>query len=265
MSRFSKLELHDREPGRAPATTREAVNPLARAEDDLTAHGLLNRGLEHLFDNRAQEALRLFSRALAEEPTLLEAWAGQIEALIGMDQLREADVWTGRALERFPDDVTLTSLRAVLLARQGMTNRGIGTSDYAMAQGEALFAWIARGEVLLIAGNANANFCLDKALAEAPGNDWMNPTRVGLVHLRHRQPAKALEAFQRAVSVEPTRARLWSLIAECQLRLGLNEKAVESARRALELDPGQTAHEDLLRRAAGTGVLQRLWNRFRRS
>lgn len=264
MGRFSKLELGSDESPRPNETgpAGEALSPLAREDEQYDPPSLLRRGLDRLFDGDPREALRLFGKALQGDSTLLEAWIGQIDALLALDQIREADVWTTRALGAFPDDPTLLSLRGVLMARQGMLKRAIGTSDFALSKGQSLRSWIARGEILLTADNANAAACLDKAAEQIHAGDWMNLARVGTTWMRHRRWAQAHDVLLRAAAAEPRRAQLWRHLAECQMRLGFTEQAMNSQRRVLELVPGDRRAEAALHRLAKTGPLTRLWRRI---
>ncbi len=261
MGRFSKLELgQDKAPPKAAARRRaEEISPAARPEEDVDAHGNLRRGTDLLLQGQSQEALRRFGRAIHLDSTLLDAWAGQIDALIELGQTREAEVWASRALAQFPDDPTLLSLRATLLARQGMHRRAIGASDYALSRGHTLRAWIARAEVLLAANSSNAPPCLEKTLAEIPEGDWENLVRVGMVLLRHRRHAQALDVFQRACAAQPGHAPLWLRVAACHERLGFTERAIEACERALEIDPGNREVENALHRFAHRGPLARVW------
>jgi tetratricopeptide (TPR) repeat protein len=264
MGRFSKLELgagarHEQE---RPRGAGQPASPLAREEEDLDAAGHLRRGAEHFFRADYESALRSYGRSLSRQSTLLDAWVGQIESLIAMGQIREAEVWTTRALTQFPDEPTILSLRGVLLARQGMLKRAMGTSDFALSRGHSRIAWIARGEILLMAGNKNASFCLEKALSQITPEDWQSLTRVGLVWLRHHRHSQALEVFQRAAAAEPRHTQLWRLIAECQSRLGFTDQAMASLRRVLEVEPGDRKAESALHRLAKTGPLTRLWRRI---
>jgi tetratricopeptide (TPR) repeat protein len=263
MGRFSKLELGQS----APPEAAPAVAPpseAAREEEGYDALSWLRRGEELFFRGQHEPALRAFGQALRNDSTLHEAWVGQIDSLIALNQTREAEVWTTRALDQFPDDPTLLSLRASLLARQGMLKRAMGTSDYALSRGHTLRAWLARGDILLEAESANAAHCLEKALEEIHDTDWQSLTRLGLIWLRHRRHAQALEVFQRACAAQPANAQLWRHIAECQSRLGFNQRAIEAARRAHELEPNDRKTEAMLARLTKESFLKRLWRRLRR-
>lgn len=272
MGRFSNLELDDGQPrddrgeGQRASAPRPDQLPAinARDEDAYDAHGLIRIGWRAHFDAQHEEALRRFGQALQEDSRVHEGWVGQIDSLTALGQIREAEIWATRALDQFPDDATILSLRAVLLARQGMAKRAVGTSDYAMAQGESLRAWICRGEVLLALDSPNANVVLDKALTQIEPHDWMNLTRIAQAFARHRRHAKAIPAFQQALAVEPGHARLWCQLAESQVACGFTQEAIASGKHALEIEPDSRATQDLVRRLTKTNPLASLWRKLKR-
>ncbi|MBN1475810.1 tetratricopeptide repeat protein [Candidatus Sumerlaeota bacterium] len=274
MGRFSRLEIGDAQPQPEPPEEGrgEEISPAAREEEEYNAAGYLRRGHEHFFRREFHEALRRFSQALRLDSRLHEAWVGQIDALIEQGQLREAEHTVTNALTQFPDDPTLLSLRGVLLARQGMAQRAIKASDYALSVNHTLRAWICRGEILLASdrhgsssAEANANFCLTKALEQIPDGDWENLARVGLAYLRSRRHAKALDVFRRACLAAPDQAQLWRHVAECQEALGYDDQAISTLQRALEIEPGDNATEDWMRRLSKRGPISRLLRKLRRS
>jgi tetratricopeptide (TPR) repeat protein len=176
-----------------------------------------------------------------------------------MNQLREADLWVGRALELFPEDATLISLRAVVYAFMGMLKRAVGTSDYALSKGSTTHAWIARGQVLLIADNKNARFCFDKAMEIAESGDWRTPMMIGLIFLRQKRHGTALEYFIKAAESNANNYYLWYHIARCYYQLSFNQKALDAISRALEINPEFRAAQRLEHEIAHTPVPKMLW------
>lgn len=263
MGRFSKLELGQPQPTKEQSG-REAppASPNARPEGSHDPHSLVRQGSDLLIRGEHREAMRLFGRALQLNSTLLEAWVGQIDSLIAMNQIREAEVWSGRALEQYPDDPTLLSIRGTILARQGMLKRAIGTSDYAMTQGHTVRSWICRSEILMMANNSNASFCMEKAIEMIEENDWESLMHVGLVYHRWSRWAQALEIFQRASAILSNRVELWLLIGECQARIGLTNQAHESFKRAQEIEPNNRHIEAMIKRWVKAGPLDRLGRRI---
>jgi tetratricopeptide (TPR) repeat protein len=258
MSRFSKLE-----PGKdEKAKLQEGVGKTVAKESaagEYDAPYYTARADELFFTGHYEKALRLYSRALQLDNSQKYPWVGQIYCLIEMNQLREADLWVGRALELFPEDATLISLRAVVYAYKGMVKRAIGTSDYALSKGSTAHAWVARGHVLLVADNKNSRFCFEKAVEIAEGGDWRTPMLIGLIYFRHKRYSSALEYLLKSVESNINNYYLWYHIAKCYHRLSFGQKALEAIQRALEINPEYRPAQRSLDEIIHTSLLKRLW------
>jgi len=271
MGRFSKLERKGTHPedtdaplqsgSAGPAGAAATTQPI-ESFDYPTA---MQRADEHFYRGEYEKALRFYSRALQTENSQPQPWIGQITCLLQMKQIKEADLWVQRALELFPEDSALLSLRAVVIARNGMTKRAIGTSDYAMTRGGSLpVVWIARGEVLTLADSRNAAFCFDKAMESAPADDWKTPFLIGLVLFDQRIWASALEFFQKSASRGAASYWLWYLLGICYTRLAFRQEAIDALRQSIALNPGFPPAQEALRRATRGNFFRRLFGVFRR-
>ena len=160
MSRFKFLEFTDSKKRRAP--DEQSV--------EYTADYYYGRGREQFDKGYFEDALRLFSRTLEEDSNFIEAWADQAWALIYLDELPEALVWTNRGLERFPDSPELLSLKGLLLAMQGELEEGMAYSDGAISQDKSVSesVWLARGEILLRGGGGKTDSETDLSWEIAP-------------------------------------------------------------------------------------------------
>jgi len=262
MGRFSKLETDNFE---EPEKQGQAVTPAkgkAGADDRFDFAHYIEKADAEYFTGHFERALRLYSRALQLDNARVYPWVGQVLALLAMDQVKEADLWAARAIELFPDDASLLSLRALVYARKGMLNRAIGASDYAMSRGSSPYAWVARGEILLRAKNKNAPFCFDKALEEAGPDNWKIPMHIGLTYYRQRLFSSALGYLKRACAIEPNNFFLWYYLGRCYDHLSFDSQAVEAFNRALELNPEFRDGERALREAMSANVLTRLVRRL---
>ncbi|MBM3334595.1 hypothetical protein FJY63_08025, partial [Candidatus Sumerlaeota bacterium] len=219
-------------------------------------------GDKFYFTGRWDKALRMYSRALQVDSTQCYPWVGQVLALLAMNQVKEADLWVGRAIEFFPDDASLLSLRALVYAHKGMLNRAIGASDYALTRGGSPHAWIARGEVLLLAKNKNAPFCFEKALETAGAENWKVPMHIGLIYYRYRTYSSALSYFRRACAIETGNFYLWYHLGLCFDRFAFKNEAIEALNRALEINPDFREAERALARAKASNFLTRFLRRL---
>lgn len=265
MGRFSKLETETGRP-KATAEAQPAVAGAREVQDETYDYGYyVDKADAHYFSGRYDQALRMYSRALQVENAQVYPWVGQILSLLAMGQVKEGDLWAGRAIELFPDDPTLLSLRALVYAHKGMLNRAIGASDYAMSRGSSPVAWTARGEILLRAKNKNAPFCFDKAIEEANKDDFRIAMHIGLIQYRHKHYSAALQYFRRALAIETGNAYLWYHVGRCYYRLTFSDQAIEAFGRALEIDPEYRDAERALGDAKSSSFVTRMFRRFFRS
>jgi len=262
MGRFSKLETGKTEAEKA-AEPRAGlpVEQLVEAETyDYSYY--VEEADKQYFTGRYDKALRLYSRALQVDNSQVYPWVGQVLSLLAMDQVKEADLWVTRAIELFPEDATLLSLRALVYAHRGMMNRAIGASDYALSRGGTPYGWVARGEILLRAKNKNAPFCFDKALEIAGPTNWKIAMQIGLVYFRRRMYSSALNYFRRACAVNMGNFHLWFYLGRCYDRLSFKNEAIEAFNRALEINPDCREAERALSAAKSSNIVTRLFRRL---
>lgn len=252
-SRFSRLEFGSKQ--------LDDASDVALLGEPAAAHGGLQkkagegelvRSAEHYHtgaDNAArcgrfEQALQLYTRVLREDRARVAAWVGQVQMLVELGEHTEARLWSDKALELFRKNGELLAAKSRACVRQGDRAAAKICSDEALqAPGSSPARWIARGEVLLDAGEVRARDCFDKAMAEA-GADWHERLVVARIYLYHRKPTPALEFAMLAVERAPAEVFAWLVQAQCFDALGNSARAVESCKRALELDPrSQDARE----------------------
>jgi tetratricopeptide (TPR) repeat protein len=268
--RFSKLERKDEKgPLEPPAGTvaRESTGHPQHApdiEDQNLYPTFIEEADKEFFVGNYREALRHFSRALQQENTHVYPWIGQISALIGMKQYREAELWSQRALEQFPEDPSLLSQRARVLALTGNLKRALGVSDYAMTKGATSWAWLARGEVLLEGRQSNALFCFEKAMELADKEDWRVPTLAGLAFSRHRQWANAQDYLRQAAERNAKNFYVWYELGRVQFEMGNMDRSRDSLSRAMQLNPEFRPAKDLERMIYRRPFLKRIFGGLKR-
>ena len=211
MGRFSKLERETQDALARQKALKEKKRPQATPEVVYDAPHYIAEADDAFFTGDYKKALQLYSRAIQIDNSRHEPWVGQIYCLIEMNQLKEADLWTGRALEMFPEDSALLSLRAITYAHRGMIKRALGTSDYALERGADIHTWIARGQVLLLAENKNATFCFSKAMELTTPGDWKTPMRIGNIYFKKKLYSQALNYFKKACEINVTNHYLYQV------------------------------------------------------
>ncbi len=256
MDRFRWLEFGDA----APSSQQDAQDGAPEP------HGqtLLDRAEALFLQGRHEPALREFSRALAEDRHLDQAWAGQVRCHLAMGEVAQACVWANKALEMRPGSPRVLSVAAVVAARQGQGDEALRFSDQALQLSHgrgSLALWLDRAECLLLAGARQpAGDCLER-VAGLVGSDPDLQQRVGAVLLEAGAPELAWPQLQAALEQRPERAWLWLLSARAARALQLEERAAIALDRALALDPGleeALSERRALRKRQGTSWLGRL-------
>lgn len=260
--RFAKLEkAGDRPSASEVSNPKSEGNALPGAED---YPSFLLQADEAFFTGRYRDALRHYSRALQQENSKVYPWIGQISSLLALRQFQEAELWSNRALEQFPEDSSLLSQRARVLGATGNIKRALGVIDYAMARGATMWTWLARGEVLLNARDHNALSCFEKAVEEAGRGDWRVPLLAGIAFSQHRQYASAEDFLRRASEANPRNYFIWFKLAETLHHLGSTDRAQDAITRCLQLQTDYKPARDLEARLYRRPLLQRIMDTFRR-
>lgn len=262
--RFSKLEKKI-DPEEPPEIFPDPVAQLQRSPVDSADYPtFIQQGDEAYFTGNYRDALRHYSRALQEENTHVYPWIGQISSLIELKQYREAELWSNKALEQFPEDSSLLSQRARVLALTGNLKRAMGASDYALTKGATSWSWLARGDVLLQAGEKNALLCFEKAVEEAGKEDWHVPLIAGMNFSRRRQWASAQDFLRRSVETNPKNYFSWCEYGRALHQLSFFDRAQDAITRSLQLKPDYKPALELERISFRTPLYKRFFNIFRR-
>jgi tetratricopeptide (TPR) repeat protein len=251
VGRFSNLEFESHEEGREesrPGAARDEQYYLALATDEYRS-------------GRFEDALRDFSRALEFASGRAEGWLGQVQALIELDEPREARLWADKGLEQFRGHPDLTAAKGVACGRLGDLDAAMALSDAALAEkGEGAYRWRARGDVLLARRDRNEEFCFDKALAAA-GRDAFEPLAIGRIYMHYGRWATAVRHLESAVERNSRSAFAWECFGTALEHAGLTERARQAYRSASELDPSRA--RGAAERLEG-GALAGLWGAIRR-
>jgi tetratricopeptide (TPR) repeat protein len=232
--------------------------------DDQNRPDFVQEADQAFFSGDYKNALRNYSRALQQESAQVYPWIGQISCLIEQKQYREAELWSNRALDQFPEEPSLLSQRARVLALTGNLKRAIGVSDYAISKGATDWAWLARGEVLLQAKDGNALFCFQKAVELAGKESWRVPLLAGLAFSRRRQWANAEEFLRKAVETNPRHWFSWWEYAKVLVELSFVDRARDAITRVRQLNPGLREARDLESRITRRPFLKRLFGMMKR-
>jgi len=236
MARFEKLEF-----GAKPVNDTEAVVRTRASENEVE---WLTQADDQRRRGQYENALRLYSRALELDKSLAAGWFGQVRMLVMLDELKEADVWSRKALELFPNHGELLAGRSQAVCRLGDFKQAHVLCDGAISQaGQSAYRWIVRGELMLAGKQDVDRHCFDKA--RQIDGDWLTTLEIALVYLYYDMPSRALDRARQAVETGADSAYAWFVKARCETDLGLDTPAFASLQRCLELEPGHVEAEQL--------------------
>ncbi|MEX0887024.1 MAG: hypothetical protein WD009_11350 [Phycisphaeraceae bacterium] len=256
--RFSRIEFnHARR--QQPATTQHpALGARLRSARSLLTEA---RAAEQWGD--FERSLRLATRCLHEDRSVVVAWVQQVRMLVELDECHEARLWCDKALEVFRGHGDLLAAKAQVCSRLADNNAAAACSDASLtAEGSSPWRWQARGEVLLAQRQPRHRDCFDKALVDAAA-DWFDRVIIARILLHHRRAAEAAHYLQAGLALQPAHAPGWFLLGRCQLELGWDDAADASFARCLQLAPqyapAQHGRDELDRRS----LLGRPWRLLR--
>jgi tetratricopeptide (TPR) repeat protein len=253
MARFEKLELEsalsrspDRDARKKPA--QESVPWLEQAVEARSC-------------GQYENALRMYSRALEDDKTLVVAWLGQVQMLVLLEESVEAELWSRKALEIFPGNGDLLAGRAQGLRRNGNSAQAMSLSDASLkATGQSAFRWLVRGELMAATKKDTDRHCFDKAVLADGG--WIVLLEIARVYLELGMPGRAMDRIRRAVELSPDRYFAWFVQGQTQQELGFEDAARKSWQRCLELCPNHAEAEQNLRAFNQSGwSFRRIWRR----
>ncbi|HTN02990.1 tetratricopeptide repeat protein [Planctellipticum variicoloris] len=240
MTRFKNLEFES--PGSDDRRSAEAPGPQSVPVE---AAGWLERADRERRQGHYEEALRYYSRALEIDKSVVPGWVGQVQMLVLLDELTEAELWSRKAIELFPGNGDLIAARAQALVRRGDQRSGMSACDAALQQtGNSWYRWLVRGELMLAARQSTDTACFEKA--EQSDRDWLVPLEAALICLYHDAPAKALQRIRKSVEMSPAEPYVWLVQARAQQELGQDRAARTSLEQVLSLSPGHRDAEDRL-------------------
>jgi tetratricopeptide (TPR) repeat protein len=182
--------------------------------DTLLAANIANQAGE--FDAEAAA----YRRVLAKDPNSADATTGLAHALIELKQYPEAETLLRSAIEKSPDDPTLTAQLATVLAAQDKAEaipllqklHGAHPKDPAIARMLA--------SVLADSGDYTGSDRLYVALLAAAPNDSAVLVALGQNLVRQLRFADAFATFNKATELDPASADGWSGLAFAASKIG---------------------------------------------
>ncbi len=189
----------------------------------------------------------IYSRALELDRSLVAGWVGQVQMLVQLDEYPEADLWSRKGLELFPNNGELMAGRAQAFCRMGDMKQAHALCDGSLQQaGQSAYRWLVRGEIMVAARQDMDRYCFDKA--QELDADWLVPLEAARIELYYRRPEQSPGPNPPRAGDAPEAHYAWYVQGICQSELGLTRAARESFQRCLELSPRHADAEEQLRR-----------------
>ena len=246
MPRFDRLEF-----GQPTPDEPDADEPkLSRSHDE---RHWLKQADTNRRKGQYENALRFYSRALEENKAMVAAWTGQVQMLVLLNEVPEADLWARKALEIFSGNGELLAARAQSLCRIGDKKQAMPLCDAALAAaGKSAYRWQVRGELMVATKQSLDTHCFDKA--QEVERDWLVPLESALIYLHYGFASRAQVRARQAVESAPDQFYCWYVRGCAEAELNFERQARESFETCLKLCP---RHVDA---TAGLENLQRGWS-----
>lgn len=229
MPRFDRLEIDA-----VPEPSREGKASKGNPEFD--EKYWLQLALDNRREGHYENALRYYSRALEMDKSLIAGWLGQVQMLVMLDEYKEAELWSRKALELFRNHSELLAARAQAQCRKGDRKIAHELSDASLRQdGESAYRWLVRGEILVAGREQMDRHCFDKASLLDP--DWLVEFEIAELYMYYDRYSLALPRYRQALEKQPESAHAWYRKALCERQLDMKEQAKSSLKRCLEINP----------------------------
>lgn len=187
--------------------------------------------------------------------------------LLELGEYKEADLWSDKALELFPNHPDLLSSKALACLFMGLDEIALALSDNAMSQRTpSSYSWIVRGEILLSRKSKMADHCCAQAIAhcDSPQKKGRIAIELSKVFRRRGHSSKALGYASDGIKTFPNDFAAWFEYGSCQSLLGLKD-AEESLSQAVKLNPESKIAKAALEDYRKRGLRGRIRSIFGRS
>ncbi len=274
MSRFSKIQSRSSADSTSVPKIRKPEGVVPRKgsgirevrEDEYSDpySAFLEKADEAFFTGEFKQSLKFYSKCLQLDSTQVYPWVGQLNALVAMNQLKEAMLWAERALEQFTEEPTILNQKARVMGLNGNIKRALASSDYALTVGTTPHAWLARGEILLEARDSNYAYCFEKAMEGLPQDEWKIPFLIAMAYSRKRMWSNAQSYYQISLDRNGKNFYIWQRMGYVLMEQSRLDKARDALETAIALNPECRESKVLLERVDRRPFLKRLMGMFRR-
>lgn len=220
------------------------------------AYDFYLRGLSYLRAPPTERSLNsardLFRRALAEDASYAQAYAGLCEVALEQYELMKSPAFIDeaesnclRALELNNDMREVRHALGVLYRETGEFEESARIFRDILDDQPIAKAWVGLGDTNAAQGNfESAEISFKKAIDSEPGN-WQNRMALAeFLYWRGRYD-EAIEVLYRVIELSPDNARAYLLIGAAEDYLGNTEASLEATLKSISLSPTRAAYRDL--------------------
>ena len=215
---------------------------------------LLSRALALAEQHRYNDAVRVYSDAIARNPSLELAYANRAYSLHQLGRYAEALESINAAIALEPDHVWALDERASIYADQDKHELALADFDKSIAMDpNDRFAYAHRGMALrMLDRYPEAIASLSRAIELRPDYTWAYNER-GNAYSDGNEPGKAIADYDAAIRLDPTYKYRYSKGSDLR-KLGRFQEAVDALTKGINLDPkwewayehrGLIYHDDL--------------------
>jgi tetratricopeptide (TPR) repeat protein len=208
---------------------------------ELRARSLTSIGVLYHRQERYQDAEQSFMEATRADPREATAWKNLGTIHLDQQHYSEAADALERAHELSPDDRSTTSSLAKALQMSGRSGQAAALlkTDLKRHPDDAEL-WLELATIESQEGiQGDAVYAFERAIDADPGNrsGIAVPAATLLAEHLHEQEeyARAVDASQQAVTMDPKAARAWQILGRSQLESGDKASAIASLTRSAEL------------------------------
>ncbi len=216
---------------------------------------LQGRGYLQRYDRieNLDNALSVFSKALAQDPGSALAWAGKAEAYLRLYKLSKQPGLLADARASCQRAVELNARLAAPHLTMGLIQAAAGEHPAAIASFKrSLELEPANADAVRELANAydaagrteDAEATFRRAIALQPSS-WAAYKDLGVFYNRHGRIEEAIPWFKRVVDLTPDNYSGYANLAAMYLRLGRHEEAAATLERSLTLNPSAQAYSNL--------------------
>jgi len=255
MGRFEWLEFDYNKDTHADVKESESLK--------LNAEQFINKAKKAFEMGDYEYAIRYYSKALNLNNYILEAWKGQLLALLCLGQYNDVITWSDHAMQ-FIDDPFFTAAKAFALNRMGAHNEALQMTDITLSSTKAdWFCWLVRGDVLLSLGNvANAEFCFLKSIEYVP-DDWFVYMLIGICYLSAKRYHNAIEYLYKALKNKKENPLICFHLANAYDKVNNVNSAITYIQLAIKLKPNFDEAHKMLKRLKRKEFIFKLFNFIR--